>query len=351
MKKFTAVLIICSLALAVTAMAKPEDGKRKKKKEGEQAQQGQEAAPAQARPHARGAGRANMKAQSNPAMQQRMQANPNRQGRKAKRETSLANKPARAAAQANTNAVMPNEKAGHGKKDRAAAQANTNADMPNEKAGHDKKKRAAAQANANANSNVQAATAPQFNKRNKEQRKAMAQAKKPNAQQIQTIREQHKDFHAQARPEKVQAVTFNQDYRIQGADRWQGERYSAFRGYHPERHDRDYYHSHYNRVELIGGGYYYLNDGYWYPAWGYAPTESYYAYDGPIYVGQAALPPDQVIANVQTALQEQGYYEGEVDGLLGPLTRQALTGYQEDNGLYTTAAIDEPTLDSLGMGG
>jgi len=36
--------------------------------------------------------------------------------------------------------------------------------------------------------------------------------------------------------------------------------------------------------------------------------------------------------------------------LLGPLTRQALTAYQADNGLYTTAAIDEPTLASLDLG-
>jgi peptidoglycan hydrolase-like protein with peptidoglycan-binding domain len=45
-----------------------------------------------------------------------------------------------------------------------------------------------------------------------------------------------------------------------------------------------------------------------------------------------------------------GYYKGEVDGLLGPLTRQALTSYQEEQGLAPTAAIDEPTLDALGMG-
>jgi peptidoglycan hydrolase-like protein with peptidoglycan-binding domain len=44
-----------------------------------------------------------------------------------------------------------------------------------------------------------------------------------------------------------------------------------------------------------------------------------------------------------------GYYKGEVDGLLGPLTRDALTAYQADNGLPQTAAIDQPTLDSLGM--
>ena len=44
-----------------------------------------------------------------------------------------------------------------------------------------------------------------------------------------------------------------------------------------------------------------------------------------------------------------GYYQGEVDGLLGPQTREALAAYQRDNGLYATAVIDEPTLDSLGM--
>jgi peptidoglycan hydrolase-like protein with peptidoglycan-binding domain len=102
-------------------------------------------------------------------------------------------------------------------------------------------------------------------------------------------------------------------------------------------------------VELIGGGYYYWNNGYWYPAWGYSPSAQYYVYDGPIYVGQRAEPPDQVIADVQAELQEMGYYRGEVDGLLGPLTREALTAYQADQGLATTAAIDEPTLDSLGL--
>ena len=53
---------------------------------------------------------------------------------------------------------------------------------------------------------------------------------------------------------------------------------------------------------------------------------------------------------MQAVLQEMGYYTGEVDGLLGPLTREALTAYQTDQGLTTTAVIDQPTLDSLGMG-
>jgi len=168
-------------------------------------------------------------------------------------------------------------------------------------------------------------------------------------QQVQQIKQQHVNFKAQPRPDKVPAVTFNQSYRIQGSESWQGPQYEVFRSYHPERHDRGWYSSHYTRVELIGGGYYYWNNGYWYPAWGYDPGAEYYAYDAPIYVGHRAEPPDRVIADVQAELQQMGYYRGEVDGLLGPLTREAITAYQADQGLTVTAVIDEPTLDSLGM--
>ena len=173
--------------------------------------------------------------------------------------------------------------------------------------------------------------------------------KKPDPQQVQQIKSQHANFRAQPKPQQVPAVTYNQNYRIQGSDRWQGQHYQVFRSYHPEWHDQGWYHSRYQRVELIGGGYYFFNAGYWFPAWGYSPSEQYYAYDGPIYAGQHAEPPDKVIADVQGVLQQMGYYTGEVDGLLGPLTREALTAYQGEQGLTQTAAIDEPTLDALGM--
>src|SRR5881227_500472 len=182
------------------------------------------------------------------------------------------------------------------------------------------------------------------------QANAGAKAKKPDPQQLQQIKSQHANFRAQPKPQQVPAVTYNQNYRIQGSEQWQGPQYQVFRSYHPERHDGGWYRSHYRRVELIGGGYYYWNNGYWYPAWGYNPSAEYYPYDGPIYAGHSAEPPDKVIADVQAVLQQMGYYRGDVDGLLGPLTREALGAYQADQGLTTTAAIDEPTLDSLGMG-
>jgi len=181
------------------------------------------------------------------------------------------------------------------------------------------------------------------------QANAGVKGKKPDPQQVQQVKTQHANFRAQPKPQQVPPVTFNQSYRIQGAERWQGHQYEVFRSYHPEWHDEGWYRSRYNRVELIGGGYYFFNNGYWFPAWGYSPSAQYYAYDAPIYVGQRAEPPDKVIADVQALLQQMGYYTGEVDGLLGPLTREAVTAYQADQGLTTTAVIDQPTLDSLGM--
>lgn len=146
----------------------------------------------------------------------------------------------------------------------------------------------------------------------------------------------------------IASAKFLNGRRIEGAERWHGQKYVVFQNYHCEWHDHFWWTEHYPRVVLVFGGWYYWNQGYWFPAWGYDPGQSYYAYDGPIYAHQD-LSPDQVVANVQSALQEQGYYTGEVDGLLGPLTRAALADYQRDQGLATTAAVDEPTLDSLGL--
>jgi hypothetical protein len=185
---------------------------------------------------------------------------------------------------------------------------------------------------------------------------AGAGAKKVEPQKVQQvkaqaaqIKQQHATFRAQPKPDQVPTVTFNQSYRIQNSEQWSGPQYEVFRSYRPEWHDQGWYRSRYTRVELIGGGWYFWNNGYWYPAWGYDPAAQYYAYDAPIYVGHRAEPPDRVIADVQAELQQMGYYRGEVDGLLGPLTREALTAYQSDQGLVATAVIDEPTLDSLGL--
>src|SRR6266480_3640660 len=159
---------------------------------------------------------------------------------------------------------------------------------------------------------------------------------------------QHFNVAKQPNMAKAPPVKFQQGRHIEGSEHWQGQHYTAFRDYHAEWHDQGWWQNHYhNNIVFVFGAPYFFNAGYWYPAWGYYPN-AYYAWDGPIYAYNH-LPPDQVIANVQAALQEQGYYHGEVDGSIGPLTRAAIADYQRDHGLYETAAIDEPTLESLGM--
>jgi hypothetical protein len=128
---------------------------------------------------------------------------------------------------------------------------------------------------------------------------------------------------------------------------FRGQRYSVFRNYHRQWHDRGWWRSHYNRIVFVNSGWYYWNAGYWFPAWGYA-AGAYYPYDGPIY-GYNGLPPDQVTVDVQQQLQRDGYYNGPIDGALGPMTREAIAAFQADNGLSVTSVIDEPTLATLGI--
>jgi hypothetical protein len=109
---------------------------------------------------------------------------------------------------------------------------------------------------------------------------------------------------------------------------------------------RDWWRSRYNRFALFGGGYYYWNSGYWYPAYGYDPYFSTYQYDSPIYAYND-LPPGQVLARVQRALARRGYYTGTIDGLYGPRTRSALMRFQRDYRLSVTGEVDETTLDAL----
>src|SRR6266851_2727340 len=324
MKKFTSLLIGCSLALAGAAMAQqPDEQQTPKKKQGPEKTHAAEAKPGAnaAKPEATVAKQRGARNERAPSKPQKAEATPKSE-KTTGTETNVPGQPAASATPGGKHQAEQRRKGKNAPAENAPATAASASAAPTVAA--------AGQQNARGNAGVA--------------------AKKPDPQQVQQIKSQHANFRAQPKPQQVPPVTFNQSYRIEGSDQWQGPQYEVFRSYHPERHDQGWYRSHYNRVELIGGGYYYWNNGYWYPAWGYSPSAEYYAYDGPIYVGHRAEPPDQVIADVQAELQEMGYYRGEVDGLLGPLTREALTAYQADQGLAMTAAIDQPTLDSLGMG-
>jgi Putative peptidoglycan binding domain len=339
MKKGIAILISCSLALAASVIAQQDEQQQKPKKQKAQAERAQP--PERSRPT--NEARPAPKAQQQPAPRQHAQpkAAGHEQGAQSTEPKSKAHM-TKAPEKERANANADKEQTEQREKEHNATNEAETANKPPGPAPANEREQSGGAPQVN-NPNAQA------NRPNAQGNKLNAKAKKPDPQTIQRIKTQHASFRAQPRPDKVPAATFNQNYRISGAEHWQGPQYQVFRSYHPEWHDRNWYHSHFNRVELIGGGYYYWNSGYWYPAWGYDSSAQYYAYDAPIYVGSHAEPPDRVIADVQATLQEMGYYQGEVDGLLGPLTREALTAYQADHGLYTTAVIDEPTLSSLGM--
>jgi hypothetical protein len=114
-------------------------------------------------------------------------------------------------------------------------------------------------------------------------------------------------------------------------------------------HDHDWWHHHCDTIILVGwGGWWGWWDGWWYPAWGYDYYYNDYPYDQPIY-GYDGLPPDEVVANVQSELQRRGYYHFSVDGVAGAQTQAALNRYQRDHRLPITGTIDQPTLGSLGL--
>jgi hypothetical protein len=389
MKKLTSLLIGCSLALAGAALAQqpveeqsPSKGKRAPKKApATQAQPGANAAKPQERPakqtgaiKERGATnkRSAMPLRTGPGVDSDIRSRADR-GQKTPAGHEPANAPKTNVPGKSTDQATTEPGGGKGRKtqthqeSRNAPATGTDASghaagMPTQKGKEQqvqerkpgqgvKQPATEAGATSAAPAGAAASAAPAVSGVGQQnvQANAGARAKKPDPQQVQQIKTQHANFRAQPKPQQVPPVTFTQNYRIQGSDRWQGHQYEVFRSYHPEWHDQGWYRSRYNRVELIGGGYYFFNAGYWFPAWGYSPSAQYYAYDAPIYVGQRAEPPDKVIADVQALLQQMGYYKGEVDGLLGPLTREAVAGYQADQGLTTTAVIDQPTLDSLGL--
>ena len=172
-----------------------------------------------------------------------------------------------------------------------------------------------------------------------------------HSQQVQTQNRvytrgqvQHFNLNGSANP-RIQSARFVAGARVNGAQRWQGNNYAAFRSYNAQWHDRSWWHNHHNRIVLIGGGYYYWDNGWWYPAWGY-DDYSNYEYNQPIY---GDIAPDQIVAGVQAKLQQLGYYNYAIDGKMGPLTQSAIANYQRDHRMNITSGVDPAILNSLGI--
>lgn len=318
----TFIVLICSVALACVAGAQPEQGKPQKKKQGQTAQHG----PPPPTGHPAGAG-AGGKPSSGPY-----------QVKGNKGQSSMGPYQGQTGKKGQTSVQGPQYKTNKG-------QSSVQGPQYKGKKGDtvDRTQTGKGAKGGKAMGQAAAAGQPAGPKPEKlgKPGKAGVAAGKP-------FKPQHFNVAKQPDTVKAPAVRFQQGRHIEGSEHWQGQQYAVFRNYHSEWHDQGWWRNHYhNNFVFVFGAPYFFNAGYWYPAWGYSPN-AYYAWDGPIYAYNH-LPPDQVIANVQSALQEQGYYHGDVDGLIGPLTRAAIADYQRDRGLTETAAIDQPTLEALGM--
>ena len=109
---------------------------------------------------------------------------------------------------------------------------------------------------------------------------------------------------------------------------------------------KDDHHRH-DRVSFAFFPYWYPSGSYYrygYPNYSYDYYDYYYpdnGYDS----GQSESASIEVL--VQEALARRGYYSGQVDGLIGPETRNAIREFQRDNGLPVTERITPQLLQAL----
>lgn len=56
-----------------------------------------------------------------------------------------------------------------------------------------------------------------------------------------------------------------------------------------------------------------------------------------------------MVVRVQAALMRRGYFSGDIDGVLGPKTREAIMAFQKAEGLKQSGRMDIDTLSKLGI--
>lgn len=65
--------------------------------------------------------------------------------------------------------------------------------------------------------------------------------------------------------------------------------------------------------------------------------------------GQSAQLDQNTARQVQQQLQAQGYDVGQVDGIWGPQSRQALMNFQRDQNMQASGRPDQQTMAALGI--
>jgi hypothetical protein len=127
--------------------------------------------------------------------------------------------------------------------------------------------------------------------------------------------------------------------------------------------DRRHAHFFHNRFFVFDDGFWFGLDAGFFP-WDYYPyyAYDYYPYDyypgyyadaDPYYYsegGYSSTPvSDPTVTAAQTQLAQLGYYNGPVDGIFGPLTRDAVAKYQIAKHLDVTGSLSAQTLQSFGL--
>jgi hypothetical protein len=122
-----------------------------------------------------------------------------------------------------------------------------------------------------------------------------------------------------------------------------GHGFAAHEGAHFAAHG--WHRGHYG----YGGGYWgWYGDPYSYDY----PYYGYYDYEDGDYSDAQTSPSEvapsvQTIVAVQKELAKLGYYHGQIDGIVGPETRKAISWFQSVDKLSVSGRIDDPTLKAL----
>jgi hypothetical protein len=123
--------------------------------------------------------------------------------------------------------------------------------------------------------------------------------------------------------------------------------------------DRRHAHFDHGRFFVFDDGFWYgLDDGFF--PWDYLPyyADDYYPYDyyadvqpnDNTELAYNGVPvADTTVQTVQTRLTQLGYYNGPIDGIFGPATRDGLAKYQIAQHLSVTGSLSPDTLQSLGL--
>lgn len=122
-------------------------------------------------------------------------------------------------------------------------------------------------------------------------------------------------------------------------------------------HDQQAYHAHPSTKFKLNKGNGHAGPGYYYgppnmPYYYARPGVSYYPSYGaipPQFRNQDAYRMNSDDYRVQQALARLGYYQGSLDGRMGPQSMRAISNYQQSQGQQTTGLINAVLLRALGL--